>query len=198
MSKVKSVYVCQSCAFESAKWVGKCPSCEAWNSFVEDVVSTAKSSSSLRGSAPRVPLALTKEGLHLSRLATGIGEWDQVLGGGFVSSQLVLLSGEPGIGKSTLTLQITGSIAQQKEKVLYVTGEESTDQVADRARRLGIQSENLILLYENDLNGLLSAVEREKPNFLVVDSVQVMASPELTGTAGSISQVRYVTEQLIH
>lgn len=198
--KLKTVYICQNCESQSPKWLGKCPQCNSWNSLVEEVVNVGKaepSKSALRGVAPRSPEALKLQTNPLERLASGIEEWDQVLGGGFMPSQLVLLSGEPGIGKSTLTLQITGKMALQKEKVLYVTGEESVEQVADRAHRLGIQSQNLVLLQENNLENLLSVVRSEKPDFLVVDSVQVMSSEELPSGAGSIGQVRLVTESLM-
>lgn len=132
-----------------------------------------------------------------SRTMTGIHEWDHVLGGGFVEGSLVLLSGEPGIGKSTLTLQVLAQMARQKERVLYITGEESPEQVTDRAQRLGITAQNIELLYENNLENILTILESTKPRFLVVDSIQVMVSDEIPGTAGGLNQVRYVTEALM-
>lgn len=132
------------------------------------------------------------------RTQTGIGEWDQVLGGGFVEGSLILLSGEPGIGKSTLTLQVVDRMAAQKEKVLYITGEESTDQISDRAKRLGCTHGNISLLYETNLENILTIIESGKPEFLVIDSIQVMSSSEIVGAAGSLSQVRYVTEMIMN
>ncbi len=203
--KLKTLYVCQNCGQESSKWVGRCPSCNEWNTFVEDVVNVGKPDA--RPGLSKTPRTLEKpqtlgnmnkgeKGAY--RSSTGIGEWDNVLGGGFVEGSLILLSGEPGIGKSTLTLQIVSKMAQHKKTALYITGEESTEQVAKRAERLGIAETNIHLLYENTLENILVTIQNEKPEFLVVDSIQVMASSEIPGSAGSISQVRYVTEALMN
>ena len=199
--KLKSVYVCQNCQFQTSKWAGKCSDCGSWNSIVEDVINVgkaAKKASLTRTSTSEKPQQIGLKTASTTRTLSGITEWDQVLGGGIVEGSLVLLSGEPGIGKSTLTLQIVDRMAAQKEKVLYVTGEESVDQVSDRAKRLKCKQENIQLLYENQLESLISTIESLKPEFLVVDSIQVMASAEIPGAAGSISQVRYVTEALMN
>lgn len=202
--KLKTVYVCQNCGQESSKWQGRCPSCEEWNTYVEDVVNVGKAEVGMKSrlSTHKLPResaqALSTQGTSHARAQTGISEWDSVLGGGIVEGSLILLSGEPGIGKSTLTLQVLDKMAKLKERVLYVTGEESIDQVSDRARRLGCKTENIKLLYENELENILASIELEKPNFLVIDSIQVMASNEIAGVAGSLSQVRYVTEILMN
>lgn len=198
--KLKTVYACQKCGFQSGKWMGRCSGCDEWNTMIEDVINVGKEETNqLRARAPRQnPSTLPSQPVSAARLLTGIGEWDQVLGEGFVEGSLVLLSGEPGIGKSTLTLQVVGKIAGQREKVLYVTGEESVEQVSDRATRLGIRDQNLQILYENNLENIIATVEAEKPNFLVIDSVQVMSSSEVLGVAGSLSQVRLVTERILN
>lgn len=202
--KLKTIYICQNCNQESSKWQGRCPSCEEWNTYVEDTINVGKTDTSSHSKLsthrlPReAPQALNVQGPPHARAQTGIKEWDSVLGGGIVEGSLILLSGEPGIGKSTLTLQVLHKMAKLKDRVLYVTGEESIDQVADRARRLGCETQNIQLLYENELENILASIEAEKPNFLVIDSIQVMASSEIAGVAGSLSQVRYVTEMLMN
>ena len=199
--KLKTVYSCQQCTYQTSKWMGRCPSCEEWNTFLEDVINVGTTDSknpALRAHPAEKPTNLELTTAPTLRTQTGIGEFDQVLGGGFVEGSLTLLSGEPGIGKSTLTLQIVERMASQKEKVLYVTGEESVDQVSDRAKRLGCTQKNIELLYENNVENILLTLESNRPDFLVVDSIQVMASSEIVGTAGSISQVRIVTEMLMN
>ncbi len=199
--KLKTVFVCQSCAFQSTKWAGKCPNCSAWNSFAEDVINVGKeekSSRVVRHATAEKPQSIRNIPSSPNRLQTGIGELDPVIGGGFVEGGLTLLAGEPGIGKSTLTLQIVGTIATQGKKVLYITGEESTAQVGSRAERMGITNENIHLQYESQLEAILLTIQSFKPDFLVLDSIQVLYSEEIAGTAGSISQVRYVTESVMH
>ena len=201
--KLKTVYACQNCGFQTSKWLGKCPSCEQWNTLLEDVINVGKAETAPGGrrGVPRTaekPQAILQAHTPKARTLTGITEFDAVLGGGFVNGSLVLLSGEPGIGKSTLTLQITDRMAGQKDRVLYITGEESIEQVADRAKRLGSSCPNLELLYENTLENILTIIENSKPDFLVIDSIQVMASADIPGVAGSLSQVRYVTEMIMN
>lgn len=200
--KLKTIYVCQNCNQESSKWQGKCPSCEQWNTFIEDVVNVGKTDTVSSHGIPRTPAEkprrLADQAAPKARLISGLTEFDSVLGGGFVEGSLILLSGEPGIGKSTLTLQVVSRMAAQKERVLYITGEESVDQVFDRARRLGANENNLQLLYETSLENILTTIANEKPEFLVIDSIQVMSSGDIPGVAGSISQVRYVTEMIMN
>lgn len=200
---MKTLYVCQNCAFQSSKWQGKCPECEAWNSFSEEVVNVGKPEAASKGSrvvramAAQKPQSFSSVSAGAPRTPTGIHELDQVLGGGIVEGSLVLLSGEPGIGKSTLTLQVVGKMADKKKSVLLITGEESVDQVSDRAKRLGLTQKNIQLLYETSLENLLLTIENEKPEFLVVDSVQVMASEGSASMAGTLTQVRTVTEAIM-
>ena len=200
--KLKTLYICQNCSQESSKWQGRCPTCEQWNTFVEDVVNVGKSetlaSRGLAHAPKEKPQRLNEHRVTTVRLLTGLSEFDSVLGGGFVEGSLILLSGEPGIGKSTLTLQVVSRMASQKEKVLYITGEESIEQVADRARRLNSGENSLELLYETNLENILSIIASEKPDFLVIDSIQVMSSSDIPGVAGSLSQVRYVAEMLMN
>jgi len=199
--KLKTVYVCQSCSAQSTKWAGKCVQCGSWNSMVEDVINVgkpAKTGSVVRRKKSEKPIAVGEISKSKERLSSGIGEMDQVLGGGFVDASLVLLSGEPGIGKSTITLQVVAELSNTLDKVLYVSGEESIEQVADRANRLGKTGEGLKLMYETNLENILATIEAEKPDFLVIDSIQVMASEDIGGVAGGLSQVRYVTEMIMH
>jgi DNA repair protein RadA/Sms len=199
--KLRTVYICQNCQQQSTKWVGKCPSCESWNSFIEDVINVGKTDSNksvIKRSTSEKPRKICLKETPKERALTGINELDQVLGGGFVEGSLILLAGEPGIGKSTLTLQIVNRLAKTKDSVLYVTGEESVDQVTGRARRLGCEQENISLMYETNLENIITTIESEKPDFLVIDSIQVIASPEVTSSSGSLSQVRYCTEMIMN
>jgi DNA repair protein RadA/Sms len=200
MPKTYTKYTCQQCGYESAKYLGRCPDCNAWNSLVETIeqaASTARSTSG--GGRPTggvagiytqpTPLPDVQAIAH-KRLTTGIGEMDRVLGGGLVPGSVVLIGGEPGIGKSTLLLQAAGNIAETTGIVLYVTAEESAEQVKIRAERLGINSERLHLYPESDLDTIVEAINSLKPILVVVDSIQTVASEQLTSVPGSISQVR--------
>ncbi len=196
MVKIKTSFVCSDCGFESPKWIGKCPDCEAWNSFVEQKIDTKSKSSKIQAHAREViPLSLneTKE----KRIPLKMEEINRVLGGGIMESSLMLLTGEPGIGKSTLTLQICDQLAGGSAKILYVSGEESQNQIASRAKRLGIESERLSFIAETNLDTIMATVNEFKPDFIVVDSVQVMQSADLASFAGSIGQIRYTAEQLM-
>ena len=190
MKAPKSIFVCAECEYESAKWLGKCPSCGAWNSFEEQIpVPEAKTAPRpLREGARAVPIRELELPAYM-RSGTGMGELDRVLGGGLVQGSVVLLSGEPGIGKSTLLLQISNTVAQ-RSRVLYVSGEESCGQLKLRAERLGVHEESLYLLTETSVDGILSECERLSPDVIVVDSIQTVYSDRLTSAPGSISQVR--------
>lgn len=194
--KLKTIYICSKCNQQSSKWSGQCLSCNTWNSLVEEVVNVGKAAKKVAINLPSKSIQELKGGQKKERLKTEIGELDRVLGGGFMSDSLVLMVGNPGIGKSTLTLQICEKMAALGRKVLYFSGEESTEQIADRGNRLGL-SQPIKLLNINHLESILATIESEKPGFVVVDSVQVMASEEVASHAGSITQVRYVTEQLM-
>lgn len=195
--KLKSIYICTKCQAQSPKWVGQCSSCHQWNTLVEDVVNVGKNEKKqLPALALQSTLTVTNLELKEKRIQSGSQELDRVLGGGFMTDGLVLLVGDPGIGKSTLTIQVCDQMAKQGKKVLYFSGEESTAQIAGRANRLKLKNP-ISLINVNHLESLLATIEAEKPDFVVVDSVQVMASDEVASQAGSISQIRYVTEQLM-
>ncbi len=194
--KLKTIYLCTKCGAESPKWGGQCLGCGSWNTIVEDVVNIGKKEKAISSVALKPTITIKHRSAKNQRLHTQISEFDRVVGGGFTSDSVVLLAGDPGIGKSTLTLQICDRMAGIGQKVLYFSGEESVDQISDRANRLKAKNP-ISVLNLNSLESILATIEAEKPGFVVVDSVQVMASEELASQAGSISQVRYVTEQLM-
>ena len=197
----KSIFFCQECGHESAKWMGQCPACHAWNSFAEEVISkkTAKGAASGRSSGKQ-PQARTLSEITLdetSRISTGIGELDRVLGGGIVQGSMILIGGDPGIGKSTLLLQVCRNLAAQNREVLYVSGEESLQQIKMRAARIGTFTDQLKLLCETDLEEVEKAAERMQPGFLVIDSIQTMYNADVSSAPGSVSQVRESTAVLL-
>lgn len=195
MLKEKSKFICKECGNESPKWLGKCPSCNSWNSYNEEIISSTprKLSSKISGKTPQ-NLNVIK--CDIKRYETEIGEFDRVLGGGILPSSLILFSGEPGIGKSTLTLQIAGKIAK-KHKVLMVSGEESLEQIANRANRLKINEEKLQAIAEYNLETILETIKDEKPALTIIDSIQVISSLDLTAQSGSITQIKYCTERIL-
>lgn len=183
-----TVFVCGECGAQSPKWLGRCPSCGAWNSLVEERAAPARSPERPGGPARAVALGEVKASAE-ERLPTGNPEVDRVLGGGLVAGSVVLLGGDPGVGKTTLVLQILGHLARSRA-VLYVTGEESLEQVAGRARRLGVEAPGLRLLAETSVEAVLEEVERLSPKVLAVDSIQTSSSRDLASAPGSLSQVR--------
>jgi DNA repair protein RadA/Sms len=193
----RTIFVCQNCGRESLKWLGRCPNCQEWNTFVETVVSTAAPPGiSALGNPPR---ELSQVSVDSSdRLPLPLNEVNRVLGGGVVAGSLVLIGGEPGIGKSTLLLQISALVAQAGGKVAYVSGEETLSQIRLRAERLGVSGEGLYLLAETDLGAILGHLEQLAPSLVVIDSIQAVYSPELESAAGSIGQVRECTLRLMH
>jgi DNA repair protein RadA/Sms len=193
-SPLKTVFVCQQCGKESPKWLGRCPSCQEWNSFVETTVA-APSRASGRENPPQ-ELSQVAAGLS-DRLPLPLTELNRVLGGGVVSGSLVLIGGDPGIGKSTLLLQVSSLVAQAKGKVAYVSGEETLSQIRLRAERLGVKGEGLYLLAETELDVILSQLEKLSPSLAIIDSIQAVYFPELDAAAGSISQVRECTLRLM-
>ena len=198
MAKAKTVFVCSSCGYESAKWLGKCPACNEWNSFYEEKISNTVSSNN-PGNRPKnaVPRKLKEvEGISEVRTSTGIGELDRVLGGGLVKGSLVLVGGEPGIGKSTLILQLCDKI-KGEGKVLYVSGEESAEQVKIRADRLGINNDDIMFLGETDIDAIQDAILGINPKLVIIDSIQTMYSAEITSAAGTVSQVREITARIM-
>lgn len=194
--KEKSVFFCQECGYESAKWLGRCPGCGQWNTFVEEIVSKQKNETV--GLFPSTePILLD----HISsddllRINTGIHELDRVLGGGMVPGALVLLAGDPGIGKSTLTMQLTGTV-QLEGKILYVSGEESSQQLKMRAQRLGVRSQQLLILTENNLSVVEKQIQKLRPKLLILDSIQTVYLPEVTSAPGSVSQLRECTSRIL-
>lgn len=195
MPKISTVFICSACGFESAKWQGKCSSCLAWNSFKETDVETKKGGLG-KEITTKETVALKGASQNFTRLKTGISEFDRVLGGGLTKSSFVLLGGEPGIGKSTLALQVTIHLGL-RQNVLYVSAEESLEQVAMRAERLGIHDSKIKFLSDRNLESILASVAKEKPSVLVIDSIQTISSLDLPGIAGSVSQVRSCTEILM-
>src|SRR3989441_975884 len=195
--RARSAFVCQQCAFQSPKWIGRCPSCDGWNTFVEERVVALPKGRGGPARMPRAPIALGDVPADAEqRLATGIGEFDRVLGGGIVRGSCVLLGGDPGIGKSSLLMQASAALARGGT-VLYVSGEESAAQVKLRARRFGIAGDGILLLAETDLAAVLEAIQRTRPTFVVVDSIQTMSSDAVGSAAGGVSQLRECTARLL-
>ena len=204
--KLKTIYICNSCQHESSKWIGQCPQCNSWNSFIEDVINVGKPANGSLSKTPRSLKIKAKTPIYLadntaiknapSRHASGIEEFDRVMGNGIIPGSITLLSGEPGIGKSTLTLQIANQLAKNL-KVLLISGEESVEQIGTRAKRLNLNEQNLQALNEYNLETILETVRQENPGLIIIDSIQVISSLDLPGTAGSITQVRYCTERLL-
>jgi DNA repair protein RadA/Sms len=196
MKGPKTVYVCRECGYNSFKWLGKCPECGSWNSFDEELVADEKSKKSTTVYTNRAEKLSELEPPTYLRTNTGMGELDRVLGGGLVDGSVVLLSGEPGIGKSTLLLQISSELARTR-KVLYVSGEESKGQLKLRAERLKIVGDSLYLLTETATEAVLSECERITPDVVIIDSVQTLSSEKFTSAPGSITQVRESAMALI-
>ena len=202
MSKVKSVFVCQQCGHESAKWAGQCPSCQSWNSLVESVqrvgaAGTPRSRHRPPAGAPQAQKLQDIPPSDLIRIPVPIGELHRVLGGGLVPGSAVLLSGDPGIGKSTLLLQFALALAHADRPVLYVSGEESAAQIRLRATRLGLDPHELYVLAEIGLADILDSIAEVRPGLVIIDSIQTLVSAELTGVPGSIGQVRECASQLV-
>ena len=195
--KTKTVFVCNECGYESGKWLGKCPACNNWNTFFEQKIETSVNGKNKIKAEHKKPQKLNEyEAKEQLRTSTGFGELDRVLGGGLVKGSLVLLGGEPGIGKSTLILQICDKI-KGEGKVLYVSGEESAEQIKLRADRLEINNEDILFLGETDIDIVNNAIVETNPKLVIIDSIQTMYSDELSAAAGSVSQVREITSQIM-
>ena len=201
MAKGKTtVYFCQSCGYESSKWMGQCPGCHEWNSFVEEFVDkrTQAKTGAKAAHTQSAPQPISAIELHEEqRCSSGMPELDRVLGGGIVPGSMVLVGGDPGIGKSTLLLQVCKNLADQKIRVLYISGEESLQQIKIRAQRIGEFSDDLKLFCETNLDDIRQPIEREKPQVVVIDSIQTMYREEISSAPGSVSQVRESTATLM-
>ncbi|EHL76299.1 DNA repair protein RadA [Bacillus smithii] len=201
MVKKKTKFICQSCGYESPKWMGRCPGCGEWNQMVEEVEMTGRQkktfihSESSRISKPS-PL-ITVQSTEEPRTTTNMKEFNRVLGGGIVAGSLVLIGGDPGIGKSTLLLQISSQLASGGHKVLYISGEESAKQIKLRADRLNVDSSNLYIYSETNLELINLAIEQLNPEFVIIDSIQTVYHPEVTSAPGSVSQVRESTAEFM-
>lgn len=198
--KKVNVYFCQSCGYESSKWMGQCPGCREWNSFVEEVVekkAVGKVKSAPGGNEDLKPAKISEIDMQAKeRMRTGFQELDRVLGGGIVPGSLVLVGGDPGIGKSTLLLQVCRNMADSKD-VLYISGEESLQQIKMRAQRIGQFSDRLLLFCDTSLERIEQVIQREKPQIVIVDSIQTMYSEDVGSAPGSVSQVRETTARLL-
>ncbi len=188
----KNVYYCQNCGYESAKWQGQCPACKEWNTFVEEPASVTKSSTVANRRVADIVSLSQVEADDQARIRTDIQELDRVLGGGIVPGSLILVGGDPGIGKSTLLLQVCQNLSR-KETVLYISGEESLSQIKLRANRMGTFTDQLKLFCETNLETIRAVIEKQRPNFVVIDSIQTMFSEEVSSAPGSVSQVREST-----
>ncbi len=197
--KQSTVFVCSSCGYESSKWLGKCPSCNEWNTFYEEKQTNIKAKAGIGGNnkSSQDAIKLNQvEKKETARIKTEVDELDRVLGGGFVEGSLTLIGGEPGIGKSTLILQICDKV-KVDGPILYVSGEESAEQIKLRADRLGINNDNILFLSETDIDNVESALDKYKPKFVIIDSIQTMYSDEITSAPGSVSQVREITARIM-
>ncbi len=195
--KSKSVYVCQSCGSQSAKWVGHCPACNEWNTYVEEIIPSRSDLKPSQQSLKSRPQKLDDIDIQqLSRIKSGNAEFDRVVGGGLVSGSVVLIGGEPGIGKSTLVLQL--SLQLSKVKTLYISGEESLQQLKMRSQRLGEGHNKIFFLSETSLENIMAQIGQFEPELVIVDSIQTMVTERAESSAGSITQIRECTNQLIH
>ena len=199
MPKAKTIFFCQNCGFESSKWMGQCPVCKEWNSFAEEPQTSTKKTAAgnVRKDTPQPKTLSEIEMNQAARMSTGMGELDRVLGGGIVQGSLVLVGGDPGIGKSTLLLQVCQNLSDAGKKVLYISGEESLQQIRLRAERMGSFTENLLILCETDLQAIRETITRLQPQVVVIDSIQTMYNENVSSAPGSVSQVRESTGVLM-
>ena len=199
MPKAKTIFFCQNCGFESSKWMGQCPACKEWNSFAEEPQASTKKTAAgnVRKDTPQPKTLSEIEMNQAARMSTGMGELDRVLGGGIVQGSLVLVGGDPGIGKSTLLLQVCRNLSDAGKKVLYISGEESLQQIRLRAERMGSFTEHLLILCEIDLQAIRETITRLQPQVVVIDSIQTMYNESVSSAPGSVSQVRESTGVLM-
>lgn len=194
MSKTKTKYICSECGYETLKWMGRCPNCESWNSFVEEIYETRKGSKA-KPKSETGPVKLSEEiPQDEDRLKTGINEFDRVLGNGIMPGSVILIGGDPGVGKSTLVMQAAGKI---NDKVLYVTGEESFRQINLRAQRLKVKSDNILIFPETNIQYVIDNIKKENPSLVIIDSIQTMYDPDFDNAPGTITQIRESTSSLM-
>ena len=199
MAKIKTKYVCQSCGYETSKWLGKCPECTKWNTFVEEI-EEKKSPKEVFviSKSDSKPISINSiEIKYEERFSTEIDELDRVLGGGIVKGSLVLVGGDPGIGKSTLLMQVSRNVACAGKKVLYISGEESQSQIKMRAHRLGVKTDNLFIFSENNLSIIEAYLDNINPDLIIVDSIQTVYSPEISSAPGTVSQIKEGTSRFM-
>ena len=200
MAKIRTKYVCQECGYETSKWLGKCPECTKWNTFVEEIEqkNSRKEVFLIDKSSSSRPVNINAiETKEEERFSTEIAELDRVLGGGIVKGSLVLVGGDPGIGKSTLLIQVSSNVANAGRKVLYISGEESESQIKMRAKRLGIKSDNLYIFAENNLSIIEASLDSINPDLIIVDSIQTVYSPEISSAPGTVSQIKEGTSKFM-
>ncbi|MBR1374377.1 AAA family ATPase, partial [bacterium] len=191
MAKIKTKYVCQNCGYETAGYLGKCPECSSWGSFIDEIDSSSKKEAIQEVSEILPPMKLSEIEMNSEiRISTNISEFDRVLGGGIVQGSLVLIAGDPGIGKSTILLQTSGELCAQNKTVLYVSAEESASQVKLRAERLGVKSDNLYIYPQTNYELIKKNIESLKPDLVIVDSIQAIYTTQIQSSAGSVSQIR--------
>ncbi|PIU42128.1 MAG: DNA repair protein RadA [Candidatus Omnitrophica bacterium CG07_land_8_20_14_0_80_42_15] len=201
MTKTKSIFICQTCGYKSVKWAGKCPDCNEWNTIAEELESDRPASQTfpifdeIKTSEPKPLSEIGAE--EAARVKTGINEFDRILGGGLVGGSAVLIGGSPGIGKSTLLLQISNFLADSGVKVLYVSGEESTSQTKLRAERIGTRSSNLYIVNETNIELIMEYIKKLSPQTVIIDSIQVLFRPDISSSPGSVSQVRECGSALV-
>ena len=200
MAKVKTVFFCKECGYESGGYMGKCPACQEWNTFVEKKIVNDKQKDALGSKSPftmkKAQLLEDIKSASHSRIETGYSEFDRVLGGGIVSGSLVLIAGDPGIGKSTLMLMVSGAVST-KSKVLYVSGEESESQIKMRAKRLNISSDKLYIYSETSISDILEQAKEITPDYIIIDSVQTLYDDNIDSVPGSVTQIREITATLM-
>ncbi|MBR3832866.1 MAG: DNA repair protein RadA [Lachnospiraceae bacterium] len=197
MAKEKQVFFCKECGYESAKWLGQCPGCHAWNTFVEEKITVGARKTSVKKEAVAPTSILKATTADESRIKTDIKELDRVLGGGIVKGSLVLVGGDPGIGKSTILLQMCRNLVHAGVETLYVSGEESSGQIKMRAERLGTFNKDMTLLCDNDMDNISAVIQKSNASVVVIDSIQTVALDEISSAPGTVSQVREVTARLM-
>lgn len=199
MAKIKSKYVCQNCGYETAGYLGKCPECGSWGSFVEELSTPVEKKTEIEVFDTTPPMTLDEIEMNSEiRMSTNISEFDRVLGGGIVQGSLVLIAGDPGIGKSTILLQTSGELCNADKKVLYISAEESASQIKLRAERLGVKSNTLFIYPQTNLELIKKHIESMKPDLVIVDSIQAIYTSMIQSSAGSVSQIRECCNMLMH